>query len=260
MQLKPLPPYFIVKINIEKQKERKEKIGSLYVHYAHTHMQRNLQEGEIVAIGSKAATQFTEATIGDTLIIHHFVEGSETEKSNFIYSDGTFNYYNVTASEYNGHRNECYGKWEGEEIIPHPEFVFIEPEEKVKEITADEFIDKNTKQVGSLLLFSNWTDTRESLEEKAAQITTEIKNQSQGKSMSDSTKMGLEEKQKEAEKITASLNKKEYKPYKVAFAHPYFTFKEKKNIYALSMAAQLELEVRGKNYIVMQAKYAVAAI
>lgn len=255
MQLIPLPHYFIVKINIEKQKDRKDKIGALYVHVSHTHMQRNLQEGEVVAIGSIASKKFPEAKIGDTLLIHHFVEGADSEKSNLIFSDTEYNYYNVTADEYNGHRNETYGIWDGEKVIPHPDFIFIAPEVKEKEISADEFIDRNTKQVGSLILFTNWEETREEREAKAQQITSEIKNMSKGKSMSDSTKRGLNEKQDEAGKITASLNKKEYRPYKVAFSHP--KTKAKETVYALSLAAQLELEVKGKNYIVMQTKYLV---
>lgn len=256
MQLIPLPPYFIIKINIEKQKERKEKIGSFYVHHAHAHMQRNMQEGEIVQMGTIASKNFPQAKIGDTLIVHHFVEGSEKEKSSLIYSDDTFNYYNVTSSDYNGRRNETYGIWDGEKIIPHPDFIFIDPEIKQNEIAADEFIETNTKQVGSLILFTNWTETRESKEEKAQTIMQEIKSQSKGKSLSDSTTRGIEEKQREAEKITASLNEKKYLPFKVAYYNPAFNIKEK--VFALSMAANLELEFMEKTYIVIQTKYCVA--
>src|ERR1035437_8362497 len=100
MTLRAMPNYFIVKIEIEKQKERKEKIGSLYIHASYTFMRRNMQQGEIVAIGSIVATQFPQAKVGDTLIFHHFVEGSESGGGNFIFEENGDNYYYVTAADY----------------------------------------------------------------------------------------------------------------------------------------------------------------
>ncbi|MEO7048935.1 MAG: hypothetical protein ABI091_26770 [Ferruginibacter sp.] len=256
MTFHPLPPYFIVKVNKESQSNRREKIGSLYLHFKEVFMQRNMQHGEIVAIGSAAKQKIPQANVSDTLIFHHFVEGQENTQSNFLHSDETYNYYFVTAYEFNGHRNETYAIDNGKEIIPHPDFVFIEHEEEIKEISADEFIEKNTKQVGSLILFNNWEESREEKEEKAKRLMAEIKNQSKGKSMSDSTKRGLEEKQIESGKITASLNKKEYKPFKVFAFNP--TLKIKETIYSLSLSAQTEIDYNDKKYIVIQSKYACA--
>lgn len=219
-------------------------------------MQRNMQYGEIIAIGIGAQDRFPQAKIGNTLIFHHFVEGQENTQSNFLHSDEMYNYYFVTAYEFNGHRNETYAIDNGKEIIPHPDFIFIEHEEKPKEISADEFIEKNTSKIGNLILFNNWEETREEKEEKAHRLTTEIKNQSKGKSMSDGTKMALEAKQKEAENITASLNKKEYKPFKV-FSHNHF-MNVKENVYSLSLAAQTSIDYKDKQYIVIQSKYCVA--
>lgn len=257
MKLIPLPHYFIIKINIEAQRERKEKIGSgiLYAHVNEVFMQRNMQAGKVVAIGSIAAKQFKEVKVGDTLIVHHFVEG-DNSKSNFIYSDDEFNYYKVTASDYNGHRNETYAVYTNGEIIPHPDFVFIEKEPEVKEISADEFIEKNTTKVGSLILFNKWEEKREDLEAKAKQITSEIKNQSKGKTMKDDVKMGLEQKQKEAEKITNSLNKKEYKSYNVFAHNKKLEIKEK--VFALNIASQTSIHFMDKEYIVIQSKYCAA--
>lgn len=265
MTLKPMPPYFIVKIDKEKQKARKEKIGSIYVHTSHAFMQRNLQCGEIIAIGWLAHKNFPDAEIGNTLLFHHFVEGgSGSDKSNLIYEDKTHNYYNVTASQFNGSRNESYGIWNGSEIIPHPEFVFIEPEIKSKEIAVDDFIEQNTKKVGSLILFNDWEETREAKELKAATITEEIKSMSKGKHLSDSTKMGLQEKQLEAEKITASLNKQQYLPYKIAWINKKtIGFLQtdtglKNKVFSLSVAAQTEMEFLGKVYLIVNSKYCVA--
>lgn len=264
MTLKPMPQYFIIKISIEEQKNRKEKIGSLYVHTSHTFMQRNQQNGEVVAIGSLAHKQFSEVEIGDILIFHHFVESDGSSKSNLIYSDEKFNYYNVTASDFNGHRNETYGVFKNNEIIPHPEFIFIEPEIKPREIAVDEFIEQNTKQVGSLILFNNWDETREAKEIKAEKITSQIKEASKGKTMSDSTKSGLLELQNEAEKITASLNKQQYIPYKIAWINKKTkgflqrNSEIKNKVFALSVASQTELEFMGKIYLIVNSKYCVA--
>jgi co-chaperonin GroES (HSP10) len=254
MKLIPLPHYFIIKIDIKKQKQRKAKIGSgvLYSHVNEVFMKRNMQSGEVVAIGSIAAKQFKEVSIGDTLLIHHFVEG-DNDKSNFIYSDETYNYYTCTAKEFNGRRNESYAVYKNGKIIPHPDFVFIEKEETVKEISAEEFVEKNTKKVGSLFLFNEWKENREDLENKASTIIKEIKSQSQGKHLRDDVKIGLEEKQKEAGRITNSLNKKEYIKRKVAFHHP--SLKVKENIFVLNLASETELEVFDKKYIVIQTKY-----
>lgn len=251
-----MPHYFIVKIDKEKQKERKEKIGSLYVHTSHTFMQRNQQNGEIIAIGEVANKKFPEAKIGDILLFHHFVEGAEKEKSNLIYSNETCNFYNVTASDFNGHRTEAYGIYVDGKIIPHPDFVFIEPEVKEKEISAKEFIEQNTKQVGSLILFTNWEETREDKEAKAARLTQEIKDASKAKILSENAKVGLLEKQQEAEKVTASISKQQYVPYKIAWINKKTELKNK--VYALSLAAQTELDFNDRIYLIVNSKYCVA--
>lgn len=256
MKLIPLPDYFIVRIDIKKQNERREKIGLLYTHFAEVFMQRNMQQGEVIAIGSEVNKIFPQVEIGDILIFHHFVEGSENEKSTAIYSDETYNYYNVTACDFNGRRNETYAVFKEDKLIPHPDFIFTEYEEKVKEISADEFIEKNTVQVGSLILFSNWEESRESKEEKAKRITQEIKNQGRGKNMRDDVKLALEEKQYEAEKITESLNKTEYTKRKVAAHTP--SIELKSEVYSLNIASNTELEIFDKKYIVIPKKYCVA--
>lgn len=247
MKLKALPHYFIIKINIQKQRERKEKIGSLYTHFNHVFMERNLQSGQVVSIGEIANKIFPQVEIGNELIVHHFVE------QNIIYSDNFYNFYTVTASEFNGRRNETYGVYRSGEIIPHPEFIFIEPEIKEQEISTDKFIEQKTKQVGSLILFENWEESREEKEEKTKILMEEVKQQSKGVALKDDIKIALNEKQNEAAKITASLNRKQYIPLRIAFANPSFTAKEK--VYCLNIASQLHLEYEGKEYIIIEVKY-----
>lgn len=261
MIFNPLPHYFIVKINKDTQSQRREKVGSLYLHFQEVFMQRNMQCGEIVAIGSEAKKIFPTAVAGDVVIFHHFVEG-DSKKSNLLYSDNEYNYYFVTISDYNGHRNETYGVFKDNKVIPHPDFIFIKSE--VKEVKSyenqDEYIEQNTEKVGSLILFSNWSETREDKEAKASQLMIEIKNQTKSKNLTDSTKRALEIKQKEAEDITANLNRKEYKPYTLQYAHPSSNITEdKKMVYALSLAAQTELEFGELKYNIINTRYCAAS-
>lgn len=251
MNLKPLPHFFIVKVNIEEQKNRKEKIGSLYLHFNEIQMQRNMQNGIVEAIGDIANKNFPEVEVGNILIFHHFVE-----VSNFITSDGTYNYYNVTACEWDGHRNESYAVFKEEKLIPHSDFVFIQTDIKEEFLSEDEFIDKSTKKVGSLILFDNWEEKREDKEAKAHAITAQIKNASKGKLMSDDSKRAIEELQNEAAAITMSLNKKEYKPYKVYAANPSLNVKD--DVYAMSIAASTTIEFMNVEYTVIPVKYIAA--
>lgn len=262
MNFHPLPNYIIVKINKEDQSKRKDKIGSLYLHFQEVYMQRNMQNGEIVAIGEESKNIFPKAKEGDTVLFHHFVEG-DADKSNLLFSDDTFNYYFVTTSDINGHRNETYGIFDGNNIIPHPDFVFIKKEEKKDVESEEDYVEQNTTQVGSLILFTNWTESREDKEAKASQLMTEIKNQSKGKNMSDSTKRALNIKQAEAEQITANLNHKEYKPFEVEYYNESIkksvtTLEDKKFVYALSIAAQTELFFNDKNYYIISTKFCAA--
>lgn len=254
MKLIPMPHYFIVRIDKIKQQERKEKIGMFYTHFNEVQMQRNMQNGEIVAIGEIAGSKLKEAKVGDILIFHHFVEGSDRGNSSLIFSDEKFNYYNVTASEYNGRRNETYGVFSEGKIIPHPDFIFIVPESKEIEIENKDYIEKHTKIEGSLIVFKDWKESRERKEERAQTLMSEVKNM--GKTKRDDVRRALEDKQREAENITASLSKREYIPYKVHSHNPSMTVNE--NVYALNIASDLKLEFDGIEYTVINAKYCVA--
>ena len=119
----------------------------------------------------------------------------------------------------------------------------------------DEYIEKNTTQVGSLILFNDWKETREDKEAKTVRLKEEIKSLSKS-TMHDHIKRGIEEKEMEAAKITEEINKTVYKPYKVAYHNPSLPVKE--NVYSLSAAALTEIEFMDKTYIVTQTKYCVA--
>lgn len=115
MNLRPMPPYFLVKI----KRDDKPKEGTIIVPDTIRYMAYNTQCGEITAIGEQAAKYFPEAKIGMTLLIHHFVQAesdAEARLNHLVHSDDTFNYYVVTAYEYQSgsySKNcETYGVWD----------------------------------------------------------------------------------------------------------------------------------------------------
>src|ERR1700749_1621609 len=95
MSLRPHKAYFLVKINKQEQKDRVEKTDSgIYLAPNYVWLTRCMQNAEIVAIGDFAHKSFPEARVGDTLIIHHFIEGDdETPTEYLVDSDETYNYY-----------------------------------------------------------------------------------------------------------------------------------------------------------------------
>ncbi|HEU4608699.1 MAG TPA: hypothetical protein VFS31_11365, partial [Chitinophagaceae bacterium] len=70
--------YILVRIDKKAQKLKREKTesGLLYVAPNYTFMSHNLQYGEIVQIGAKAAQNYPYAHVGDVALFHHFIEGS----------------------------------------------------------------------------------------------------------------------------------------------------------------------------------------
>lgn len=67
----------LIQIDKKAQAEKMSKEGSIYIHPQHTYMQRYLQYGEIVDIGSIAKQEFPQAEVGDTAIFHHTIEDGD---------------------------------------------------------------------------------------------------------------------------------------------------------------------------------------
>lgn len=72
-------PYkIIVRIDISAQKIKKETTESgLLLSPLYQYMLYNLQYGEVMEIGSEAAEFYPEIEVGDTAILHHFVESDD---------------------------------------------------------------------------------------------------------------------------------------------------------------------------------------
>lgn len=248
MQFVPNPNSIVVSINKVKQKEKKEKIGSLYVVTNEKDESRNMQQGEVVGFGSNLNHLFPQAKIGHTAILHWLVESRQ--RSYKIFEDENNNYYQVTACEFNGRANELYGVWDGEKIIPNPEYIFLEKEKDTRELKESE---------SGILLYENWTETRKDKEDKMATINAEIQSLTKTK-MSNQLAGGIREKEAELAKISNDINKQRIQFYKVAAINPDVAeeiencfgheFKIGDKVGFLNLATQTTVEFMGTEYIV----------
>lgn len=260
----PMPSYFLIRISREKEIQRKQKIGSIIIPETQTFMMYNVQAGEIVGIGKKAAEYFPEAKIGHILLCHHFVQGSneqEAREDHLIHQDETYNYYVVTCFDFYRKPNETYGVWDGEKIIPNKDYIFLETPKEDSPNTPDEYINSAIKQTpGGLLTFTNWTESRETKAEKMQRLKTEIQELSKSGAQKPHIAKGIQVKERELEQLSLNINSKSYQQYKIAAFNP-----DLKNslpeievggsVYALNIAAQTELDFINKKYLVVKTNY-----
>lgn len=255
-----MPNYFLVKCSIQEQEERMSKVGSIIIPVGHRYMVYNMEYGEIVAVGSRAAQLFPPAKVGMTLIMHHFVQGEsdrESEEEHLIGKDDSYKYYLVTCCAFNGKRNETYGVWDGQKIIPHPDFVFLAPEPPRQSADAKDFIDSAvTQTAGGLLVFKEWKETQETLTEKMDKIKNKIQSLSKSGLNRPHIRQQIFYLEEELEKISRQLNTITYEPYEVEYAPEILSSREWFNrpitkgrkLYIQSNAANTVINFRESHY------------
>jgi hypothetical protein len=271
-----MPPFFLVKIPKKEQRERLEKIGSLYYPPEHVFMKRGMQCGEIVLIGKRAHEFFPEAKVGDILICHHFIEGkTHGNKQKFfaIDEDENWNYYCVTAFCHNGDRNNTFGVWNGERIIPSKDYVFFEIDEALTsdlpeltfEVQGMPKIITNLpfqETESGLITTKTRKKTRLELIEKLHYNTREIRKWSRWIPITPEKVIPLITRlEKENENISKEVNTVVYEPHILhAFneqlkdtVHP--DLKKGDRVYALSISCYMQVEFMGVEYIVSESKY-----
>lgn len=243
MQLEAPPYFFIVRIDRQKQRETREFDGFLANSPNYIYMQHEVQNGEIVSIGSKAQQAFPNANIGQILIFHHFVTGKgieDKEESPYIvFQDEKYNYYNVTAETFNGERNMSYGIWDGEKIIPHKDFIFLKVIELEKEVT----------KIANLIELKNWSESRDKKTERMKGIKNSIVELTKTDA-SENLKNEIEKREKRMNQISKEINKKEIKLYEVAYSNLPFN-----EVGVLNIAAHTKVSFMNTEYLVAQIKY-----
>lgn len=145
--------YMMVKIDKAAQKEKQEKINGIYIPPAYAYMKYNLQHGEIIQIGDKVKELFPYAEIGDTAFFHHTIESNynfllDTLPNNDEYR--AVNAYDSTDVLF------AIGKKDTEELIPNPDWVFINTDIKrirrkvsstFSAVNSDYFEEEETMQL-----------------------------------------------------------------------------------------------------------------
>jgi hypothetical protein len=269
MNIRPMPPFILIKIYKDAQRFRKEKIGSLYYPPAYVFMKRNCQAGEIVKIGHGSHKEFPEAKIGDALICHHLVENHE--KSFFIYSDDVFNYYLVTTLYFNGDRNLTFGVWDGKKLIPNKDYIFLEPEQEPENEMAP--FDFNVPGLGKLVTNMPFKEaangivtikpkklTREDLSAKMKANILEIKKLSRWLPiMREKVTPMIRGLEMENERLSKEINTVKCESHIVAACNPEFSREQGvypgDSIFILNIACYMTVEFMGKEYVIAESKY-----
>jgi hypothetical protein len=260
--IQPMPAFFLVRVPIQEQAERKDKKGLLHLHPNYIYMTRGMQCGEIEAIGARAHGQFPEARIGDTLLFHHFVES--TEKPFLVDKDKHFHYYVVTGYSHNGNNTMTYGCFNGEQIFAHPQYLFIEvPKTPAGSLTPEQYLDEHLSVTpGGLLTFTEWRVDRVSLTERMQ----ELKKQSESLLKSEKTPpilKAVRELEEEMNSISQQLSARKYETYTLLAAHPSFLEHMSRRfqypisagdlVLMLDIACETKMEFHGTEYIVAKA-------
>lgn len=270
--LRPMPPYFYLRVPKIKQKERREKIGSLFLPPNFVWMKRNLQCGEILAIGVSAQKSFPEAKVGQIAIIYHGVEaqayGEERMRAGYyIDEDETYIYYLATGINHEGRRNEVYAVWNGKNIIVHKDYVFLEvPKDDTAEINLE--LQSNLagegllrpnmgfiKSSGGLILPKERKKSREELTIEMKENTDRIKQLSKTNRMNREVVEEIHKIERENNKLSAQINHKCYEPFIIAHCNKSFGSKPGTTAYCLNIAAQTIIEFMGKEFIVINSDY-----
>lgn len=272
----PMPPYFIIKIGKESQKTKKEKEGMLYFPTEYAYMRRELQFGEIISIGEGAAEYMPMAEIGDYLLIHYLISGKKTDKGRpfyFLTEDDSFNYYAVNAYEVPGEKPLAYAVAKGEEIVPTPDYIFL----NVEQDNTESIVSENgiITQAPKEKTRQQWADIMKQNMARIQQLARNIPHGVMEEVMvlhdperRERTEYAISEiKKLEAinTKISNDINKKKYKPFKVAAINPDWkdyiqeTFGDEIKagdiIYMLNMACNTTVDFSGTEFIVAETKY-----
>jgi DNA-binding transcriptional regulator YiaG len=249
MELSPFSPNIIIKVPKQEESQKREKIGAIYLHPAFVWMTRNTQYGIIHSISPEAQKNFPTAKVGQLLICHHFVQAShslkESEKRFLVHEDETYFYYTVTTKEWNGQNNQSYGVFDGENIIPHKDYVFLEKELPVLNYK---------KEVLNGIEIPEFHQTTDEIYAKLEEIKAEIMNLTKTK-MSPEIRSAIIVKEKEQSAMTKKLHEKKYLPYTIAFANKKLGISNNQIALCLNIGCATVVEFQEKEYRICPSKY-----
>lgn len=271
-----MPPYFVIQLGKEEERLRREKIESLYLHPSYIHMKRELQSGKIIEIGKSAHEFFPEAKKGDMLLHHHFISGKVADNKDRVFlidEDEEYDYYVVPAFYTNGNKNLSYGVWNGKELIPNKEYIFLEIP-KSEESDLEQFNLKMegmpdivtnvafaTSQ-GGLVIPKAKKKTREQLMDTMTRNKLEIKKLSRWLQVTPEKVIPvINQLEKENIEISKIINKQSYELHTIAACNPQlsdclgYQMKAGDTVYMLNIACHTRIEFLEKEYIISETKY-----
>jgi co-chaperonin GroES (HSP10)/Skp family chaperone for outer membrane proteins len=241
-------PYFLVKVPMLEEKTNRQMEGSLFLPPDTVFFTKNTQSGEIVGIGEGAAKKLQGVKVGDTLLFHHFIQGTMEKgnnRSSFIFSEDGFNYYAVTAYSFKGKGCQAFGYFDGKSIVPNVDYVFLEGNQIPKES------DELKSDVLTIPEIKKMSDR--DIQKRLRHIKAKIKNFTRSR-LTDDAKREISQMDAEREKLTMFKHKKEYVAYKVAHTHPSQKINSKV-VFALNLATNYTLSFKEKDYRVVEKKY-----
>lgn len=262
--IRPMPAYFVISIPKKEQADRKARIGSIFLHPSFVYMTRGMQCGQIVAIGERAGQALPEARLGDTLLVHHFVESYE--KTNCIAVDEYFYYYVVTAMSHNGQNNQTYGVFDGRKIIPHSDYLFLETKQPVdRSLTPEEYLEEELQQQKSgLFTFKEWKIDIESIRKQIAEIKGFIDSLTKTRMNPEIAKV-IKEKEAEMDRLSKMLQQQRFELYTIIAGNRQFFDQVEEHyhtrigpgarIYMLNIACQTKMEFNKVEYIVAKSAH-----
>lgn len=271
-----MPPFFLIRIPKQAQRERLEKIGVLYYPPAFTFMKRGMQCGEIIMIGDAAHEYFPEAKVGDILINHHLSEGKQNERKQKVYmidEDEDWNYYVITGFCHNGERNMTFAVWNGKDIIPNKDYIFIELEKEPESDMPD--FDINMPGFGKvvtnvafekashgIVTIKPRKRTREELSTKMQQNVLEIKKLSRWLEFPDMRQRVvpmIHAMENENEILSRQINTVMCESRIISACNPEFSREHNvypgDSIFILNIACYMTVEFMGMEYVIAESKY-----
>lgn len=280
--LEPLAPYFIIKIGKAEQERKREYLTQhILANPGTIAMTREIQFGQIIKIGSGAQAWMPMAEPGDYLLCHHFVSGKKTEKGHsfyIIHEDEDFEYYAVNGYEIPGERPLAYAVAKGEEIIPTPDYIFLEaPKPDDNDYIPDVQVGENGLIVPGekIKTRDQWTAIMKQNMARIQQLVRHIPTtpleeammlaSPEKKELHDFAIPEIKRLEKVNAAISKDINKKRLEPFVVSAVNPQWaeqlrqttgeTIHPGDTAYFLNMACNYILDFGGVDYIICESKY-----
>ena len=246
MNFQALANYIIIAVPKEEEKDKRQKEGRFYVPQGYTMYQRNTQSGIIVSIGSDIRKHIGDIKLGHIAIVHHNVQGSEKEGGeNRCFEDEKYFYYPVCCAELEGRRNSFFGVWDGEKIVAHEDYVFLE--EPIEE-------ESGIIEMGSGLLVVKQKNDRNAALAKIKRNREIMDNISKGVHNENVAKR-FTDLEKENKALMMPFSAKTAIPMNLVAIHHSVGTGNNKTIFITASATNYKVEFMGKNYIVAETKY-----